>query len=301
MDIRAYKTGDEAEILNLFQLSFGKNLSLEFWKWRFADNPFGPTMIELCYDRDLLIGHYAVCPVYFYCREINIPGSLSMTTMTHPQYGGRGIFSALAKSLYQRLFSQYGIQFVYGFPNVNSHYGFIKNLDWKDKEIIPTLTCSNVKFIDHNAHLLPSDKYHELVFEYDPEKITILKNNTYLTWRFKENPINKYYLFMQDCKNFIIVKKYTGSHGSEIDIMELSFEDKTENLVFLLNSVNNYFENITSYNLWKDVCSKNYILFEKVGFQPSTPLTYLGYRLLNPEIIGQSFNLDFTMSDSDIY
>ena len=129
MEIKAYKLGDELKIIELFEQSFGKKMSLEYWKWRFSDNPFTSNIfIDLMWDNDLLVGHYAVSPVEMILEDKKILTALSMTTMTHPQYGGKGIFSKLAENLYKRL-TEEGYTMVWGFPNNNSHYGFNKNLN----------------------------------------------------------------------------------------------------------------------------------------------------------------------------
>ncbi len=54
-------------------------------------------------------------------------------TMTHPEHGGKGLFTALAKMTYQ-LAQAEGIEFIFGFPNQNSYPGFIKKLNWQFRE-----------------------------------------------------------------------------------------------------------------------------------------------------------------------
>ncbi len=84
MKILPYKTGDEHAILNLFERSFGKKLSIEYWNWRFANHPSGIRMIMLMWDGDTLVGHYAVSPAKLVIHQQEILTALSMTTMTDP-------------------------------------------------------------------------------------------------------------------------------------------------------------------------------------------------------------------------
>ncbi len=118
MEIKRYKKGDEREILKLFSIAFGKDLSMDFWKWRYLQNPFlEDPVINLMWDGTKLIGHYAVSPVVLNVKGESIMTSLSLTTMTHPEYGGKGIFTKLAEDLYQNMYSIENIEAVWGFPN----------------------------------------------------------------------------------------------------------------------------------------------------------------------------------------
>ena len=128
---RDYNSGDEYRILDLFKQVFQREMGLNFWRWRFLENPFGKAIIKLSFDRDILIGHYAVIPMDVQVQGETIKAVFSMTTMTHPEYSGKGIFTCLAEDNY-RLCQDKGFNFVYGFPNRNSHQGFVRKLKWQD-------------------------------------------------------------------------------------------------------------------------------------------------------------------------
>ena len=100
MELRPYAPGDEVAILRLFERSFGKPLSEAFWRWRFMDDPHGGPLIELAWDGHILAGHYAVSPMTVAIEGERCLASLSMTTMTDPDYRGQGLFGQLATRLY---------------------------------------------------------------------------------------------------------------------------------------------------------------------------------------------------------
>ena len=92
----------------------------------------------------------------------------------------------------------------------------------------------------------------------------------------------------------------------ELDIVEIEFDDNLVTLRLLIQTalklcIENSNE-VSGLNVWCNLHSKNYCLFEKIGFKPSLPLTYLGYR---DSRLGQeqySFsNWDLVMGDSDVY
>lgn len=137
--IRDYAEGDETAIVPLFERVFGRPMgaseSIEHWRWEFARNPTGPEAIELVWDGERLVGQYAVSPrKVWFCGEARL-AALSLDTMTDPDYGRQGIFSASAEACYAAM-RERGFDFVFGFPNANSIHGFEKYLRWKT--VMPT-------------------------------------------------------------------------------------------------------------------------------------------------------------------
>jgi GNAT superfamily N-acetyltransferase len=131
IEYRAYRPGDERGIVELFLAVYGRHMghgeSSAHWAWEFRDSPFGPAEIELAIAGGRIVGQYAVVP-----RRLS-DGSwaaLSLDTMTHPEFQGKGIFTRTASVVYERLRDR-GFRFVYGFPNENSVSGFVKRLEWR--------------------------------------------------------------------------------------------------------------------------------------------------------------------------
>jgi hypothetical protein len=131
--IRGYAPGDEAKIVALFERVFGKPMgateSPRHWDWEFGQNPVGPRSIELVWDEDRLVGQYAVSPRRLWVEGRERLAALSLDTMTDPDYGRQGIFSASAAACYAAM-AERGFDFVYGFPNANSVGGFERRLGW---------------------------------------------------------------------------------------------------------------------------------------------------------------------------
>jgi hypothetical protein len=148
--IASYVDGDEARIVALFERVFGKSMgaseSLEHWRWKFARNPVRPEMIELVWDAERLVGQYAISPRKLRFNGEPQLGALSLDTMTDPDYGRQGIFTASAEACYARLAAA-EFACVYGFPNANSIHGFEKHLRWQ--VVMPTPVL--VKALDVGA------------------------------------------------------------------------------------------------------------------------------------------------------
>ncbi len=132
----------KSNILELFELSFGSTLNEDVWQWAYIDNVFGDPIVSLYYEDSLLVGHYAVIPYFLKSEEQICKAVLSMTTMVHPNFRGRGFFTSQAQEVYD-VCKERNFDLVFGFPNKNSTHGFEKKLDWhvrKDYVICNGLT-----------------------------------------------------------------------------------------------------------------------------------------------------------------
>ena len=229
---RDYKNGDEYQILDLFEKVFKKKLNLDYWKWRFIENPFENGIIKLLFNGKELIGHYAVLPTRMEIQNKLVKCVFSMTTMTHPNYMGQGIFTYLAKETYKEC-KQKGFKFVYGFPNEHSYYGFIKKLDWKDLGKVSFL-CKNIE--KENITEI-GDVYKLKKFNIDVNLLwEKVKNNyqvivprieTFLNWRFVKNPDVDYIKYAiknheNELLGYIVLKIYIKQNevkGHIVDIL----------------------------------------------------------------------------------
>lgn len=316
MEIKDYQVGDEAVILQLFEQTFGKSMHEIYWRWRFMQNPVGKHYVKLMWDEDKLVGHYGVSPFEFIVDNKVLQACLSMTTMTHPDYNGKGIFKTLAEEMYNSVIEKYDVKCVMGFPNRNSHYGFIKNLGWKDLAVIhhlvsetthikpcvsPLITCTEI-FDSSHENLLK-----QITGDFSA---TLNRSLSYLNWRYKENPFNKYYIFEYrdtDLSGFLVVKFYPladGSYGAFIVENGIPIENISLLSEFLTHIVAVSDVKITSVHTWLPLFDQRHIYYEKNGFVLGGKQTFLGVRVfdesLNP-VLTDFRNWYYSYGDSDIY
>jgi len=317
MRITDYKPGDEEQILQLFEKSFGKPLSEKFWKWRFLDNPVNQVMIKLMWDGDLLVGHYAASPVKLICDGESILTALSMTTMTHPDYAGKGIFSQLAEALYRTEAEQTQLKAVWGYPNNNSHYAFMKNLEWSNLEAVPTfsLAARNIRDIpDSNVKQVTAFSEKHVLAAQSASKecrVKVDKSLDYLGWRYGDHPENTYEIFEYETsdQSFFVVSKVFPSFDVkgtfEVDILELAVPNEAGIIAAFLSEIARVYSayDLLKINLWLPLNDPKHITLEKLGFVNTAPVTYFGIKLLDPAYspLLENKNWDYSMGYSDIY
>ena len=318
MEIRDYKNGDEVYILELFEKVFKRPMNPDNWKWRFEDNPAGKHMIKLMWINGTLAGHYAVSPVIMRVNNNITPMALSMTTMTDPDYTGRGVFGELANALYESIYKESGVKAVWGFPNNNSHYGFISKLSWKNVGVCHEIGIEfnkiqsfDFKKVEEVEEVNRFTDRHVNLFKKVNETFSVTVNKTveYLTWRYLKHPSQKYRIF-QISENGVLIglmvtKLYKTSKSSwVINILELAIISDIYVIGAILQKVvNSYQETIQGITTWLSLFNSNYPLFEKLGFTPTGNTTYLGYRDLNDdsEELGDLKSWSYSFGDSDVY
>lgn len=123
-EVRPYRDGDEAQILDLFETCFHHRRSLDHWRWEFLRNPYSPRprIVVATAPNGRIVAHYAAYLNHFY--EAGRPGGRTLLaqqvgdTMTLPavRHIGRGQRSLLARcalSFYEH-FGEGQVAFNYG-------------------------------------------------------------------------------------------------------------------------------------------------------------------------------------------
>lgn len=312
-NLRKYKSGDEEQILDLFEVVFKKKLSTDFWNWRFRDNVLNETTIRVVEENEKIIAHYATSPINFLVDNSTVKAALSMTTMTHPEHNGKGYFKRLAGELFTDLQTD-DYAFVYGFPNLNSHFGFINSLAWQDVERIPVLQLRESLFanvltcdtnIEFNAIDLFTDQHFLLFEQYTSNyRIKLKRDAKYMNWRYKAHPENTYQCF-GDEKSFVVYKTYNNAGSIEIDICEWIVPADLNYIkaVFLHILKNPALTNssIKAINLWLPLNDPRHLLLEKIGINFGHNLTFLAYRPLGLNPGSNISDWYYSFGDSDIY
>jgi GNAT superfamily N-acetyltransferase len=314
LEIRPYQSGDRKHILSLFRQSYGRGLDECLWAWRFRNGPAGAGVIYLCWDRNILAAHYAVTPVVMRINDQNWPTGLSGTTMTHPDYRGRGLFPRLARRTYTYM-AESGMGLVWGFPNTLSHRGFVRNLSWVDIYEVPTF---RLPLQEPPSLSTPGDAVLELKgfdarFDRlwnqvkDDYPIIARRDQQYLQWRYAENPAEHYRILAhvedETLLGYAVFKRYQ----NELQIVDvLTVQDTDVGLALVSRAAQIALEEpAASVSLWLNVTHPLHHALEKRGFRNGEPVTYFGGLALQPDLPAVDLydfrNWYLTMGDSDVF
>lgn len=117
----------EAELLDLFRASFGRNMNPDFWNWKHAGNYLSPADPELivAMDKGRIVGARPFLFVEMWLGKEKIKAAQHVDTMVHPEYQGQGLFNLMGQYSLEYL-KENGCALSYGFANALSRRGFLK-------------------------------------------------------------------------------------------------------------------------------------------------------------------------------
>lgn len=315
LSIRRYQPGDELHILGLFETVFHRSMSPRFWQWRFHDNPAGQGEILLAWDGEILAGHYAAIPVDLVVDGLPTSALLSMTTMTHPEYTGRGIFTGLAARLYAEAASN-GFRMVFGFPNENSRHGFSTKLGWSDLGMmsvvqgeVPRRNPDDTEVVIASEGALPEDLDSIRVAWPTEPTVRLARSSQYLRWRFEAHPDRPYQILSARHKpgalaGIAILKTYEGGEEPVGHIVDLLAESATTTRALVIGAMRHFDVEDTRHTAsWFPAGSETERVLLDLGLRREPTQTAFGYRALSEGTTRDLSMSDWwiTMGDSDVY
>lgn len=129
--IRPYKSGDEDQIVNLFNATFQKNITEKQWLWKFMGCEIDVANVWVAVSEGRIIGHYGGTPMRFKLGD-EVRTILHVAdVMTEKAFQQKGVLTTLGDAAHAR-WKTSGIPFVtglhYGGWGTRRHY-----LGWKEQ------------------------------------------------------------------------------------------------------------------------------------------------------------------------
>lgn len=294
-------------LTELFEKSFGRALDEQILRWRYLDNPMKDVLVAVQIEDNRLVANYSASPCLVCIDGKVYKTGLSMTTMTHPDYRGRGLFPQLANELYDHMNSRNYLM-VWGFPNPNSHQTFNKYLGWKDIFSIPMMQLSLLEFKGDKCIPCCDNDFDLNYPKYkNPQGlICVQKDKPYLRWRYRNNPGNVYQNFIirttDKVSSFCVTKFYLDT----LDLVDFQADNPDEGEYLLRQIISLGINKGCKYiYCWAPPHHFMYSLCKRIGFQVSLHKTNFGFKpFINTEpesTVGQYVNWFIQPGDSDVY
>ena len=136
--VRPFEPRDRNPLLSLYEQVFGRDRSVDWFRWKYEDNPYADHVpIVVAEDDGELVGCRA-----FFAQELRVDGTARIAfqpcdTMVHPEYRNRGLFSRMNEYALERYAgSGRGPACCFNFPNENSKPGNLKH-GWREIGTVP--------------------------------------------------------------------------------------------------------------------------------------------------------------------
>ena len=208
---REYRAGDEQAILDLFNRSFPHSpRSLEHFRWKYRDDPFGAERISLTFDESArLVGHYSGYCVPFRYDAKNATAHQIGDTMTDPavRHVGRGPSSILGRTAlhFYGHFCEGQVAFNYGF-NVSNIQRFSLRFLRSDRVEPVTYRVSPplppVSRFERWTHGYQLELVRDTTAEWDDlfsrvsgaYRFLVRRDARYVRWRYLQSPDTSYFV-----------------------------------------------------------------------------------------------------------
>jgi len=314
---RDYQSGDENQILALNNEFNDRKMTLEHWKWKFAENPFGKAIIKLMFDSGKLIGHRGAMPIVVSIQGRDFPSAQTVNNLIHPDYRRMGISTHLAKAICEEA-KERGIKFMYNFINPDSHLVHSKIDVWQmldqrsawqkklpSKSTSTMLRSRAIKKIERLDRLWNRVKQDYMV--------VVPRTAKFLNWRFTQHPTEEYSKFIiednsEEISGYLVLKTYRGRDevkGHIIDMLCLNEADIVKNL---LDYSYNFFveKGIRNLSCWMPESFFYTSVLKEEGFAREIMETHCGLWILDKqdrllEKAKYIRNWHITMGDSDVF
>ena len=208
VETRGYAAGDEAPILDLFARAFPHApRSLEHFRWKYRENPFGNERISLAFDDGRLVAHYAgyVVPFFAYGEHLlahQIGDTMTDVSVRHIGRGPTSVIGRTALDFYAR-FCEGQIAFNYGFNVGNIQKISLRYLRSDRVEPVTYRVAKPPRPISRYARWMGGHQL-ELVRETTPEwdelfarcanayRFLVRRDARYVRWRYLDCPDTQY-------------------------------------------------------------------------------------------------------------
>ncbi|MFC1853793.1 GNAT family N-acetyltransferase [candidate division CSSED10-310 bacterium] len=244
MNIRAYRKGDEHEIMafDARELPSEENpRTLENWSWKFSDsNPAGHALIWIAEHNQQMVAHFAAIPYRLKVFDEELKASHTIGALVESKYQKRGLLMLVADKLWQEQANNQ-IPFTWGFPNQRayqlhlSYLGYVdlinfdewnlKKSNFVERETPPAF--QRIQIFDDDVDAL----WRDCAPDYD---IAVVRNKSYLNWRYLQRPDWQYFpygIYEQNViKGYVVLKLYREKQrqrGHIIDIFAHRNDEQT--------------------------------------------------------------------------
>ena len=325
MIIRPYKPGDETSISKMFTKNSPYLRDNAFWVWINRLLPTHPSLVAVIADeKDEIQGHTAIMPYDIKVGDRIIKCGMSYHTIIDKDYRNLDLIMPLLE-LADKMASEVGLEFHYGFPNKNArpiyklpnHYKVGKFYALERESV--TGEDNNRSNSIYSFELIKEIDY-DLLFSINHfcdkrkrEIVELCRSLQYYCARYFFHPqklYNSYRIYKSgEFVGCVVTKLYEKEGKNYFHIIDLLVDEEMIDYKQLLSDLICYFSNDSDiFSFWKINEQIKEILIH-LGFQENGFDTFLGLCFLPNNIITEKEKellLDFknwriVMGDSDAF
>ncbi|MFZ2491219.1 MAG: GNAT family N-acetyltransferase [Thermoanaerobaculia bacterium] len=305
-----YATPDDDErILDLYEASFARRLSPEWWRWFSYSCPNGLNRTTLLEDVDsgALAASYSLLPLKLQLNDRVVEASLATNGNTHPAYQGRGLFSPTCRQALQGE-ADIGCGVSLGMPRFGVSYPAHVKVGWKTLCKLPFLVNTDLQARANSCREVGAfDERFDAFFRGIAEKYSfiIMKDHRVINWRVAERPDKQYTRFILErgttLAGYVVLKKFDDGDYRKTHIMDIHAQDESA-LDELLAAAESFAAGRDELNLWSNRCDpyREQLLARGYVEREGSDLLIMHFNGISEEIVEERA-WNFCLADNDVY
>jgi hypothetical protein len=202
-EARLYRPGDETGIIYLFKNVFGREMSIEEWKWKYSGRGNRKIYSSVAVtESNEIVAHYGGMPHRMVYQGREVYGLAIGDVMVHPKFRGLNLFKKMATIVPAEALKD-GIILGYGFPNVRAmalpeKLGLYERVEDVYEATKEAVFNNNVnRFLFRFSPLNFEDNRIDVLWKSVAEemKLSVIRDRDYLRWRYQKHPFLQYELW----------------------------------------------------------------------------------------------------------
>lgn len=178
---------DLPEVIKLINMNLDPEMTVEFFKWKHYENPFGISYGLVALDNEKIIGLRMFMFWEFFnpLEGDNARVIRPVDTVTDVNYRGRGLFKKLTFHGIEECSGMY--DFIFNTPNENSRPGYIK-MGWESHEKVAHFKIGVVNLFKQGINYEEVNNVPEKLLKPKiPHDIyATMKSTEFLSWRYRD-------------------------------------------------------------------------------------------------------------------
>lgn len=171
--LRSFKPADTQQCLKLREEVYAEPFTEAEWAWKFGPGCPFPNQVLVVEAGGRVVGIQGMLAFPFRLGDSYVSSLMLLDLMIHPDWHRQGIFTKIIRIIESEVLARF--DFIYTFPNRNSHPGFVDKLGW--------LVPFRPRLLARPA--LPRGLAKEAIPQHRSRAYTgLVKNSTYLEWRY---------------------------------------------------------------------------------------------------------------------
>ena len=320
---RQYRLGDESKIVDLFIIGAPHKRTMGFWEWINKYGPFGQSIVEVGELDGKIVATYAVMPVQVQFRNELVKAGFGIQLFIHNEHRNINNTILIADRVYKRCEKE-GLNFVYGFPNDYAFPLHSKVMGWEhiadfrcmelytqkiksDSEYDRDIKIERVEIFNEEI-----DNLWQQTSIADPAKNAVIRNSSFLNWKFFNNPLEHYIANVAkingEVAGYMVLKLFRKGNVFCGHLVDFLSRKQNEKLIFhsLLHRAFDFFgwAKVDVISAWCFPSNTYFEMLYSVGFRPTGFNTHFALKPIKNNYLADLVKYDnwfITMADSDAF